>query len=282
MTDREPAARTGLITRPWGGFALAHIRESTNPRASAFDVLQLNGEELLMARPYSERRARLEALFADRELTAPWTLCPMTRDREVAAEWLRDWTEVPGIEGVVLKPVAGRYTPGSRQGGWVKIRRRETTEAIFPVKFLCSALQAESVELRTARRRRRVCASPRVTHEPRKVRGGQGWTVPAMTFQFNGMLLRAAHNQRMVSVQAANFSDAMAVSVDIEPSRLPSNHVVPHTARSESRNEKRADDKPSALWSATPRGVVSPCGLPDRPVAKLACRGALPVRRGSW
>lgn len=83
-----------------------------------------------MARPYSEWRAVLEALFAHRALTAPWTLCPMTRDRAVAEEWLRDWTEVSGLEGVVLKPVSGRYTPGKRQGGWVKIRRRDTTEAI--------------------------------------------------------------------------------------------------------------------------------------------------------
>lgn len=97
----------------------------------AFDVLQFDGDEgTLMARPYIERRAVLEGLFADRGLTAPWTLCPMTRDREVAAEWLRDWTLVPGLEGLVIKPVAGRYTPGSRRGGWSKIRRRDTTEAI--------------------------------------------------------------------------------------------------------------------------------------------------------
>ncbi|GCD39581.1 MULTISPECIES: MoaD/ThiS family protein [Streptomyces] len=31
-----------------------------------------------------------------------------------------------------------------------------------------------------------------------------------MTFEFNGMLLRAADNQRTVSVQAANLSDALA------------------------------------------------------------------------
>ncbi|MFD3519985.1 ATP-dependent DNA ligase [Streptomyces sp. NPDC058653] len=101
-----------------------------NPFTSAFDILQLGDQQMLMARSYSERRAVLEALFTDRAHTAPWTLCPMTRDRVVAEEWLRDWTEVPGLEGVVLKPVAGRYTPGKRQGGWSKIRRRDTTEAV--------------------------------------------------------------------------------------------------------------------------------------------------------
>lgn len=95
----------------------------------AFDVLQLDGESLMTC-PYTERRAALEALFAGRALTVPWTLCPMTRDPEVAREWLRDWTEIPGLEGVVIKPVGGRYTPGSR-GGWTKLRRRDTTEAVI-------------------------------------------------------------------------------------------------------------------------------------------------------
>ncbi|MEV4442811.1 hypothetical protein AB0K09_28120 [Streptomyces sp. NPDC049577] len=43
----------------------------------AFEVLQLGGQELLN-RPYGERRAVLEALFTERALAPPWTLCPMT------------------------------------------------------------------------------------------------------------------------------------------------------------------------------------------------------------
>ncbi|MFE1558891.1 hypothetical protein ACFW6V_28405 [Streptomyces sp. NPDC058734] len=54
----------------------------------AFDVLQLDGEELLQ-RPYAERRARLEGLFAEHGLTAPWTLVPMTTDLAKAQEWLQ-------------------------------------------------------------------------------------------------------------------------------------------------------------------------------------------------
>ncbi|GHB75200.1 hypothetical protein GCM10010347_51950 [Streptomyces cirratus] len=38
-----------------------------------FGLLQLDGQELLDL-PYMERRARLEALFADHALTSPWTL----------------------------------------------------------------------------------------------------------------------------------------------------------------------------------------------------------------
>ncbi|WP_369780101.1 ATP-dependent DNA ligase [Streptomyces sp. R33] len=93
----------------------------------AFDVLQLDGQELL-SRPYKERRALLEQLFTDHALTAPWTLCPMTTDLAKAREWLETWTDVSGVEGIVVKPLTSRYLPSYR--GWTKIRRRDTTEAI--------------------------------------------------------------------------------------------------------------------------------------------------------
>ncbi|WP_327364683.1 ATP-dependent DNA ligase [Streptomyces sp. NBC_01296] len=94
----------------------------------AFDVLQLDGEELLR-RPYRDRRTQLEKLFTDRALTAPWTLCPMTTDLAKAREWLETWTDVSGVEGLVIKPLTSRYLAGYR--GWTKIRRRDTTEAII-------------------------------------------------------------------------------------------------------------------------------------------------------
>ncbi|MFD9560350.1 ATP-dependent DNA ligase [Streptomyces sp. NPDC059990] len=94
----------------------------------AFDLLQEDGVELLTL-PQRERRRRLERLFADRVLTAPWTLCPMTTDVATAREWLESWTDVSGVEGLVIKSLTGRYTPGSR--GWTKVKRRDTTEAII-------------------------------------------------------------------------------------------------------------------------------------------------------
>ncbi|MER8098118.1 ATP-dependent DNA ligase [Streptomyces goshikiensis] len=93
----------------------------------AFDVLQSDGQELLHL-PYRDRRARLEDLFANYALTAPWTLCPMTADLTTAREWLESWTDVSGVEGVVVKGRSQRYLPGYR--GWTKIRRRDTTEAV--------------------------------------------------------------------------------------------------------------------------------------------------------
>lgn len=94
----------------------------------AFDLLQIDGFELL-DEPYLQRREGLENLFNRYGLTAPWTLCPETTDVEKAQEWLTSWTQVPGVEGVMIKGRGQRYLRGVR--GWYKIRRRDTTEAII-------------------------------------------------------------------------------------------------------------------------------------------------------
>ncbi|MFD7094088.1 ATP-dependent DNA ligase [Streptomyces xanthophaeus] len=94
----------------------------------AFDVLQQDGRELT-GYPYRQRRVRLEALFADRRLASPWTLCPMTTDLIKAQQWLESCTEITGVEGIVVKAMNQPYQPGHR--GWYKLRRRNTTEAII-------------------------------------------------------------------------------------------------------------------------------------------------------
>ncbi|MGW2987125.1 ATP-dependent DNA ligase [Streptomyces goshikiensis] len=94
----------------------------------AFDVLQSDGQELLHF-PYRERRARLHDLFANHALAAPWALCPMTTDLTTAREWMESWTDVSGVEGILIKGQSQRYLPGYR--GWTKIKRRDTTEAVI-------------------------------------------------------------------------------------------------------------------------------------------------------
>ncbi|WP_406368327.1 hypothetical protein [Streptomyces sp. NBC_01546] len=79
----------------------------------AFDVLQQDGTELL-TRPYRERRRILEDLFDTHQLSPPWTLCPMTTDLAKAREWLETWTDVSGVEGILVKGMNQRYLPGSR------------------------------------------------------------------------------------------------------------------------------------------------------------------------
>jgi hypothetical protein len=76
--------------------------------------------------PYERRRAALEALFTDRQLEAPLTLCPSTTDPAVARGWL-EWTAA-GLEGLCFKQLDEPYTGGAR--AWRKYKVRTTTEAV--------------------------------------------------------------------------------------------------------------------------------------------------------
>ncbi|MFF5976976.1 hypothetical protein ACFY7C_36300 [Streptomyces sp. NPDC012769] len=70
----------------------------------------------------------MEHLFADRGLGAPWTLCPQTTDVATAKERLTSWTQVPGVEGLVIRGSGQRYVPGAR--ALYEVRRRDTTGAV--------------------------------------------------------------------------------------------------------------------------------------------------------
>lgn len=104
--------RAGCRSRRCSAAALA---ARTPAYFVAFDLLQMDGRELLR-RPYRDRRTQLEKLFTDHALTAPWTLCPMTTDLDTARAWLETWTDVSGVEGIVVKPLTSRYRVGCR--GW--------------------------------------------------------------------------------------------------------------------------------------------------------------------
>ncbi|WP_078532519.1 ATP-dependent DNA ligase [Streptomyces hokutonensis] len=114
----------------------AHRRGPSAVRAAAerpaylivFDVLQTGTTELL-TRPYRERRAVLEGLFAREALTAPFTLCPSTANRATALDWLDPAWGAAGIEGVVVKGASQLYLPGRR--AWIKVRARVTSEAVI-------------------------------------------------------------------------------------------------------------------------------------------------------
>jgi ATP-dependent DNA ligase len=93
------------------------LAEQTPTRFIAFDVLA-DGDEVLLALPQSERRARLEALVAE-----PVELTPTTTDPDAAQEWLQN------AEGVVAKQLGAPYTPGERVG-MVKIKRLRTIDAV--------------------------------------------------------------------------------------------------------------------------------------------------------
>lgn len=83
-----------------------------------FDLLA-EGDEDLMALPFSERRSRLEALDL-----APAQLTPVASDTDGAAQWLTGTSE-----GVIAKLVDSAYLPGERKG-MVKIKRVRTANVV--------------------------------------------------------------------------------------------------------------------------------------------------------
>ena len=72
-----------------------------------------------------ERRVRLERLLAD--AAPPIHLTPMTRDRAQASEWLARF-EGAGLDGVIAKPVDGRYQPGKR--AMIKVKHARTADCV--------------------------------------------------------------------------------------------------------------------------------------------------------
>jgi ATP-dependent DNA ligase len=90
----------------------------------AFDLLAADGSDL-RAVPLAERRARLERLCE--RIRPPLYLTPMTRDRELAAEWLNRF-EGAGLDGVIAKPASGVYEPGKR--AMIKIKHARTADCV--------------------------------------------------------------------------------------------------------------------------------------------------------
>jgi ATP-dependent DNA ligase len=93
------------------------LAEQTPAHYVAFDLLAVEDESWL-GKPFSERRAGLEAL-APGELD----LTPLTNDPEQAEPWLGSG------EGVVAKDCGAPYRPGERTGMF-KIKRVRTIDAV--------------------------------------------------------------------------------------------------------------------------------------------------------
>lgn len=95
------------------------LAQETPARFVAFDLLA-HDEEVLLERPFAERRAALEAF----PLAAPIELTPCVHDAEAARAWLR------GAEGVVAKELDAPYRPGERTG-MVKVKRVRTIDCVL-------------------------------------------------------------------------------------------------------------------------------------------------------
>src|SRR5467141_1409834 len=90
----------------------------------AFDLLAVGHKSLLDA-PQQERRAQLEKLF--KRIRRPLYLTPMTRDRDLAVDWLKRF-EGAGLDGVIAKPATAAYQPGKR--AMFKIKHVRTADCV--------------------------------------------------------------------------------------------------------------------------------------------------------
>src|SRR6202007_1913651 len=90
----------------------------------AFDLLAL-GDEDCTSLSFERRRAMLaEALAA---AAPPVYVTPATRDKAVATGWFSQF-EGAGLDGVVAKPLSGRYEPDKRV--MFKIKHERTADRV--------------------------------------------------------------------------------------------------------------------------------------------------------
>jgi ATP-dependent DNA ligase len=90
----------------------------------AFDLLALADESLLNVE-LTDRRALLERALG--EVTAPVHLAPATTDIDVAQSWFEQF-EGAGLDGVIAKPLTGRYLQDER--AMFKIKHERTADVV--------------------------------------------------------------------------------------------------------------------------------------------------------
>jgi ATP-dependent DNA ligase len=86
------------------------LAEQTPADFIAFDLLAL-GDDSLLERPFSERRALLESIAGP--FRPPVHLAPATSDPDLAMQWF-DTTEASGLDGLIIKPLADPYVFNKR------------------------------------------------------------------------------------------------------------------------------------------------------------------------
>lgn len=102
----------------------AKLAKETPASFVAFDLLASDDRNRMSA-PQYERRALLERLLAD--VGPPIHLTPMTRDRKIAGQWLKQF-EGAGLDGVIAKPADSSYQPGRR--AMIKVKHARTADCV--------------------------------------------------------------------------------------------------------------------------------------------------------
>jgi len=101
------------------------LAQTTPASYVAFDLLA-QGDEPLLAAPFRDRRARLQALF---ERTGPGLhLTRATGDPVAARAWF-DRFEGAGLDGIVAKASTSPYTPGRRT--MLKVKHVRTVDVVI-------------------------------------------------------------------------------------------------------------------------------------------------------
>ena len=103
---------------------VARLAQETPASFVAFDLLAAGGKST-MPLPQGERRARLEQLLGS--VKPPVYLTPMTRERDVAVDWLKRF-EGAGLDGVMAKLETEPYRPGKR--AMLKIKHSRTADCV--------------------------------------------------------------------------------------------------------------------------------------------------------
>ena len=103
---------------------VARLAQETPASFVAFDLLAAGGRSILEL-AQSERRIRLERLLG--QIKPPVYLTPMTRDRDLAMDWLKRF-EGAGLDGVIAKPADAPYQSGKRV--MLKIKHVRSAECV--------------------------------------------------------------------------------------------------------------------------------------------------------
>src|SRR5439155_584907 len=83
------------------------------------------GDESLIEVPLKTRRQRLEKLLGPTPRSI--YLSPVTRDREAALGWLKEYRGT-GLDGIVAKRIEGIYKPGER--AMIKVKEQRTADCV--------------------------------------------------------------------------------------------------------------------------------------------------------
>jgi DNA ligase-1 len=120
IKEGRPMPFQSVLRRFRRRYDIAEAREAIQLVPHIFDILYLDGETLIDL-PLAERRIRLAG--AVKEYLAP----QLISDNQAEIEQVYQKALEAGHEGIMIKDVASRYSPGQRGKSWIKIKPEADT-----------------------------------------------------------------------------------------------------------------------------------------------------------